>query len=289
MIRLKAGNQETMQMAADQVKLLGLGLSDEQTTPNLICPNCDGGQSKEKSFSITRKKNLLVYNCFRASCGFKGAISSFRRGTEAKQEKPPLYFKASLEALHAFQRVFLINHFNLRREEVDLNFKWCERLQRIVSDIRNHDGDRIGCISRDYKGCYTGGINAGGPKTLSYHENKEFPWGHFNEPYISGERILIVEDYVSALKAGRHINTLALLGSHVSDELVEHLVHIGVKEVLLALDADAFKKALVFKNRFSLAFGNFSVVGLSKDIKDMTGYEFSDAMKPFGVNVYSVT
>jgi len=41
-----------------------------------ICPQCGGGFKREITFTIAfdQKMQMLLYNCFRSTCGFKGSI-----------------------------------------------------------------------------------------------------------------------------------------------------------------------------------------------------------------------
>ncbi|KAF9589812.1 hypothetical protein IFM89_028747 [Coptis chinensis] len=50
----------------------------------LICPECDGGDTREKSFSlfIAQDVNLAMWQCFRAKCGWRGHVRAFESGKE---------------------------------------------------------------------------------------------------------------------------------------------------------------------------------------------------------------
>ena len=60
----------------DKIKLLAIGLPVGCSIQE-ICPVCNGGMNKDKSLSITRTTEGLLYNCFRAKCsGCRGFVSS---------------------------------------------------------------------------------------------------------------------------------------------------------------------------------------------------------------------
>ncbi|KAF5192588.1 twinkle-like protein [Thalictrum thalictroides] len=48
----------------------------------MICPQCGGGDSQEKSFSlyITPDRDMAMWNCFRGNCGWRGNVRAFDSG-----------------------------------------------------------------------------------------------------------------------------------------------------------------------------------------------------------------
>jgi hypothetical protein len=59
------------------------------------------------------------------------------------------------------------------------------------------------------------------------------------------------------------------LGTHIPEDLIDKLLSQKVKKVRLALDADAWDKAVKYKEKYGALFGNFQLIPLSKDIKDL--------------------
>ncbi|KAK1325626.1 hypothetical protein QJS10_CPA01g00692 [Acorus calamus] len=45
-----------------------------------LCPQCEGGDSKEKSLSVLIRESGAVWSCFRAKCGWKGLINMHGEG-----------------------------------------------------------------------------------------------------------------------------------------------------------------------------------------------------------------
>lgn len=88
------------------------------------------------------------------------------------------------------------------------------------------------------------------------------------------DKVIIVEDQVSAHAVHQFtgIDCLALLGSRVSDVLIEHLKnYLGYKEIVVALDRDARKKGIRALRRHKLV--GVRALMLVKDPKDMTENE----------------
>jgi hypothetical protein len=64
---------------------------------------------------------------------------------------------------------------------------------------------------------------------------------------------------------------LCLLGTHIHDGTIATVQEVWPNaHIMLALDKDATAKALSWKTKIGYLFKNFTVVPLSKDIKDMT-------------------
>lgn len=83
-----------------------------------------------------------------------------------------------------------------------------------------------------------------------------------------------MEDQVSAIKAAPHYDALALLGTNISDSKAEEIVDGKYKHIYLCLDNDATYQAIKLQLEWSKRIPNMRVVGLHKDIKDMSPEEF---------------
>ncbi|XP_022845865.1 twinkle homolog protein, chloroplastic/mitochondrial-like [Olea europaea var. sylvestris] len=76
-------------------KLEDMGIDGDACMPGqyygLVCPNCKGGDSEEKSLSlhITEDGAAAVWNCFRAKCGWRGTTRAFAdiKSTYAKMNR----------------------------------------------------------------------------------------------------------------------------------------------------------------------------------------------------------
>lgn len=88
-------------------------------------------------------------------------------------------------------------------------------------------------------------------------------------------RIWLVEDMLSRQRlheAGERC--LCLLGTHIHDGTISVVQEVWPDaHIMLALDKDATAKALAWKTKIGYLFKNFTVVPLSKDIKDMSEEE----------------
>lgn len=93
--------------------------------------------------------------------------------------------------------------------------------------------------------------------------------GARNIAVAAAEKLLLVEDPVSAIKASEFITTAALLGTDLSDSKIATMQAIRPKEVIVALDEDAKEKGMAMARKLSGLISKVTWLPLKKDIKDM--------------------
>ncbi|XP_059667819.1 uncharacterized protein LOC132313155 [Cornus florida] len=76
---------DSVQMGVMRRKLEEFGFDNDFCEPgeySLLCPECKGGDSSEKSVALLISPNWssAVWNCFGANCGWKGSIRAFADG-----------------------------------------------------------------------------------------------------------------------------------------------------------------------------------------------------------------
>lgn len=251
-----------------EIRLRAATLAIGQTLPLSICPFCNGGMSEEKSFSISRVEAGLLYHCYRATCANSGGFlaaegAHLSQAVSPKKVFTPKVFKDRTQELSHAQVLFFQNKFGLTKEELEDNrIAYCPTRNSFVFPIHDIRGYNIGVVDRSYADRK--------PKSISHWE-KDLPKLHFPYQKDRGDSIVLVEDTISAIKVCRYISAAALLGSHLSADVAEYLVSVGIKRVILALDPDAIKKALKIQKKYKALFPKgFEVKFLDKDPKDQT-------------------
>ena len=85
---------------------------------------------------------------------------------------------------------------------------------------------------------------------------------------------VLVEDYLSAIKISLSVPSIiscALLGTHISDEIISYLKQIGVSNVIIMLDGNVWR---VITGHVSRLKGIFNCQGVyldkDKDPKDLS-------------------
>ena len=248
-----------------------------------ICPKCGGGQSRDKSLGLTVSEDgKLLWNCFRASCGFKGGqpLWGVANPDREPHQKAPRPFQGELRNLGWDEYNYLWDKFGLTKETVDnLGWKYSEEYVRYWVPIFSSKHNR------SHPSFYRGSIltNAGvpvlsenGPKSIAYRESYDQPFqGWFD---ISDRRKypILVEDVVSAAKVAQAgFCAVALLGTNLS---LDGLRDVGEEnsEAILALDKDAFPKSLAYANKYRNVV-SFTVWKLDLDLKYVTESRIREA------------
>lgn len=243
-------------------------MQEPYSTRHLVCPVCDGGASKEKSFALTVEPDSIKFICHRASCGVRGVIEN--SGVRDKVIKPKSKIRkydGVLESLPPDVYDFLTATYCLEDTHLEqLGAAWAPERAMVKYDVTDYRGKHKGIILRSY------GDNRR-KQVLTYKATEDdtfLAWMNCSSGRPND--LVIVEDIVSAARASDYMQSVALLGTHMSKEdvleIAQFVKSAGIENVLLALDADAYNKALELKNRYQLFFP-MQVVKLDKDIKNM--------------------
>ena len=260
---------------AKEISLLGESLELGGTISSKDCPKCNGGLSNDKSFTVTRLEQGLIYNCFRASCECSGFVPSKKLmikldPKERSKAFVARYYNKPTFGLSKDQKQFFIDTFYLTDTEVTANrLRYCPSMLSYVFTLFDEVGYVIGKQDRSYSDRK--------PKAINYWEkdrpNMHFPWTF--GPDESGP-IVLVEDIISSTKVCRHNRSVALLGTSVGEREIQLLMNL-TDTIIFALDADATDKALKLKKKYQSCFKKCEVQILTKDPKDMTDGELKEA------------
>jgi len=256
-----------------EVKELAKQVALEETL-TIDCPFCKRVWEQQgrpltwrpnKSFSLSRSSTGVLYHCFRASCGSSsGFLPDVTLEHIPKKEFQPREYSYDLVPLdESTSKLFTDKGFT-NEELKDAGVRYNPERKTYAFDIRDVNGYTVGIVDRDF------GRRV--PKAITYWFN-DVPKLHFRGN--TGGPILIVEDIPSAIKGSRYIQTVALLSSHINLEQVKHLRTL-TDTVYLALDDDATDKAVKLQKRWGFYFKVFTVLPLSKDIKDMDEQELKE-------------
>ena len=244
-------------------------LGDGETAGGQLCPACGGGGRAEHSMSVSRRGDTLLWKCHRASCGFSGAAGS--KGYQSGTTKPVttkgvvgcIYLRDA-DSLPPELATRLVNRYHLGSNELAM-LGYDTESNRIVLPVPNAEGEMLGCVLRSEDGAQ--------PKALAYvEENAVAIFRNY-----SSDKLYIVEDIYSAIRASKYVNAAAILGTHLNMERITTLKYLGCKRNYLALDADAYDKAvkycIFFRNHLQMV-----PVKLTRDLKNLTDKELRDVL-----------
>lgn len=263
--------------------MMALSLEQHETTYREICPYCQGGDAADRgSFSLTRDPRGILFHCFRDKCGAHGFVpvgavsASLDYHVSDKPDYEPKHYYRDLSHLPPEMVALLRDRYGLTEAETSANgFKWAGSDQRVYMPVFNALGENTGAVLRDYTGVEKS-------KTLLYHWRPSTKsaghWPRITDTAMLQHRpLVLVEDIVSGIRVARHCPVVALIGTEPSVDLIKYLVP-RYPRVVLALDPDAYGRAMKHWRTYGLYFDNFKPIKLLEDPKDMSHDELKEIM-----------
>lgn len=92
-------------------------------------------------------------------------------------------------------------------------------------------------------------------------------------PKIYGDKIVLVEDIISAIKIGRHACTMPLFGNHLSKEMATRLHKLGFSDIIFWLDHNMIRDAHLQAKRASQLFERTRVIETELDPKSYSDFD----------------
>lgn len=261
--------------AREQIILSYADLSDGESRAGELCPACHGGSTEERTLSVSKREGVLLWKCHRASCEFAGAATiGGRAGTFPATKVPEArgtigrFIAEQSQAVDEEVAGVLLSRYGITRQHIaKYGIGWDEATGRLAIPVRDLAEERTGVVLR--------ALDNQQPKSLSHKEKGTLSWFINHTATLPG--IILVEDQFSAIRASDYLTSVALLGTHLSDENVDEIRGSRLSPVYLALDADAWEQSirLALRHRARLPL---QLVRLTKDIKDHDEEELASLM-----------
>lgn len=252
-------------------------LYDGEEARPTVCPFCGGGTNLDISFCMKREGYKVLYICHRASCGIKGVMSVGSKASKAARHKKRV-FVTDTDPLCPEARAFLMEHNHLsltelNRGEISQTSHYSPAGRyRIYMPIFRPDGTVRGYACKDL-------FKQQSPKVLNFlfkEDECKVSWYSVRK----SKALVVVEDQLSAIRLSSYVTSVALLGTHISEEFLDECLRTcGLdRDIYLSLDKDATNSAI--KQALNLASRvKIRVVPLEKDIKDLTREELEVFVK----------
>jgi hypothetical protein len=261
----------------ERVLLLGKSLQVGETDNRTLCYFCDGGESKDKSFAVTRINSLTVkYKCHRAKCSKAGTVHLNGSGEEIQsvvKKFEPTPYNGQVMPLEYSDMDYLDGKYGLDLNKV-IQAGWMKAPSPnpgfgLFLPVWGPTGALRGSIVRR---------ETDGKKEVRTYKILDEPWLCWYR--TSFAQIVLVEDQISALKAASFATSVALLGAELTFEKMDEILAHAKGPIWLALDKDAHKKTFEYLKRYrEYCNGNFNARLLSKDVKNMTYKEIGSMFK----------
>jgi hypothetical protein len=232
----------------------------------MVCPFCGGGNSREKSLSLThREDGTLLFNCYRAHCSAAGVLGMPTGLVRTRLVPKPSRTKPNIEdrlvvlpdgVTQWGMDSLLLTQYGVLWDPVTFRYAlpvWSPRYNlrgRVLRAVPGYNDQ---------------------PKALSwmYESGASLAW--FGNRALT--TVVVVEDIPSAMRLASHgERAVALNGTHMTDESIEELDE-NATDVVWALDPDATSKAMRWSMATRMYFRRSVVLMIDKDFKDMTEEE----------------
>lgn len=260
--------------ARDEVIIEYSGQPNGWAKSGQLCPECQGGRTKEHSLRASVQDGWLSWVCFRNSCGFKGkhrlngragAVDNDGTSTYTPQPRTiplPDKWLTDLETMYDIEEGM---------------FEWagwelCENYKGLGPRIRMPILDSEGQPRADTWRAYDGSK----PKAIITKRRQDQPTMCWYKSGLYGQILVVVEDQPSALRiCASKVDSLALCGTLLSPDRIEEIKKQNYERVFLCLDKDATVTAIRMVALFRHKLAGLVVRPLEEDIKNMSEEDFA--------------
>lgn len=253
-------------------------LQEGDTISGELCPKCKGGMSKEKTLSVSRVNRQLLWMCHRASCDFRrgkkydGTIPKDSIPKGPREINYPMTVDLTEPIYKLLEENYGISKVSSNRAGIKVTPPLFEGdCERLYLPIHTQSKAPYGYTAKAM-------IKGAKPKTI----NKTlYPYAMAWYPNTTQTKaVLVVEDQLSAIRASDFMTSIALLGTHLNEERIEAILSCNPTFIYLALDYDAWEKAVGYSVKFRTKADNKLIpVKITKDIKNMNSMEFGVFME----------
>jgi len=258
------------------IKFLAKTIRPETTQHGLDCPFCRGGRHGEKALTITRRRDgTALFICHRASCSragrvfVDGHVSINLEDPRFREFTPRPYDKAS-RALSDEERELIARSYSLTYHETNYyRLSIDQESGRLVIPVMGPQEQFRGHILSNLPGATTK------PKSLIYKILDEPFAAWFWPTTAKREKIVVVEDCISAMRVGRQYVAVALMGTNLNIENMLEILKYS-DNMVLALDKDATQKALHYQHKYKFMCPAMQVAMLEKDLKWLSDAEITE-------------
>lgn len=237
------------------------------------CPTC----GRKKTFTLTRKDGMTIWNCYSTHCSEKGALGGAREflGRPRKVELPERLkpFTGDLRELSDEEKAYLAERVYFEDWHLSASgVRFAPGPNRYAYPIYSPTGARRGWVLRAYGDI---GIQR---KAITRLDREEPHLSWYTGAELS-DHVLMVEDIPSAVRASRHYPgwVVAICGGGVGPDYVRE-IHTHANHVVWALDADATATAIRLHRTYGLVFSSSRVLELKKDLKDLDEDELKEVL-----------
>ena len=229
----------------------------------IICPFCQA--QHEKKLCITRTEVGYLFHCFRASCGKNGVVGEYYKSPlkEDKGNKEYRRYEGFLLNIPEPLWKSQVSKYDISLQQLKLQgIKYAVDEDRMYYPVFNFLGYQIGETLK--------AIGNAEPKNLT-NRWCDTPLIHFPTGQRVSNKIVLVEDHLSAIKVGENYQCAALMGTYLTEAGFNLLKRHQLHTIIVMLDGNALLAAYRMANKYG-AFAEFKIINTpeGKDPKDLS-------------------
>ena len=208
---------------------------------------------------VKRTRKGTLYNCF--NCGYSAFKPS--KGASLEETKERLYGMGRVQKTDGTVHISLpfdlvydlpsaaklwLDRYNITEDEIrKYRFGYSEKLNRLILPLYNQEGELV-----FWQGRNLGKATRENPKYLNVRSSKDCAIT-INGAGSDSSKVAIVEGILDAIKVGRQIHAIPLLGSHLSTKVLQK---VGEYDTIFSwLDMDKRMSSIKFCNKIKLFTG----------------------------------
>lgn len=225
------------------------------------CPTC----GRDGKLGLTYVDAIVHANCFRSTCGARYlTVTDPTVRFDRKKVKEARPYDKETKMIYGTARDMLIVDYGLDWRTWDHHgWKLSIDETELIMPIRDAYNRTRGHITR----------------TLYEKPKRVYTYKETAQPFIdwwfqsmNSAPVVVVEDALSACRLSQlGYNAVALLGTGINQDTAREIsATADDREIILALDRDAFDKAVKYSRKHAPIWGQIKVLCLTEDIKNMT-------------------
>ncbi len=189
---------------------------------------------------------------------------------EVVPENKPLLLPSDFSTDIPAKGLVWLTQYGITTEEIkEFRFGFSKQMNRLILPV--YDGDTLVY----WQGRNLGVVDKDNPKYINVRTGGRDVY--FNHTIVNSSSIVIVEDILSAIRVGKSLPAVALLGSYIPDSIRELLKPYS--KVLIWLDPDKISTAYKYATKLAPVTGKqFRVVLGSKDPKEYSDGEIKEKL-----------
>lgn len=242
------------------------------------CPKCHS----RNNLGVWSDGHKWCFGCghYEAPTGYsyeyvRRVLLSDRKAPAPLQLPPDASFTIPEEA-----RMWLLKYFIIKEDIVEHNIRYSEQEKALIFQVRNPTHELIFYQMRLFRP---------GPKYLTKGSlGDHLPVIKMSQDYLDPvSKLVIVEDYISAIRVSEWMDAMPLFGSHLNKKTATRLSHL-YNDIYIWLDKDKAKEAMKFKKEYEALFDKCNVVITDLDPKEYPSNDIYDYLVDSEIDIQQI-